>query len=115
MEGVKTILQCLTRRISKEDIWKRRTEIAVWDTRSKKFKWPTRSSSLCGSQRKLGIRGGVLGEEATRMCQPPIQLAQFLCLIDGSRIMPDDLVFLAALYRQNAVQMEAEEMYVPLQ
>jgi hypothetical protein len=107
MEGVKTILQCLTRRISKEDIWKRRTEIA--------FKWPTRSSSLCGSQRKLGIRGGVLGEEATRMCQPPIQLAQFLCLIDGSRIMPDDLVFLAALYRQNAVQMEAEEMYVPLQ
>jgi hypothetical protein len=40
------------------------------------------------------------------------QLARFTGLIDWSRIEPNDLVYLAALYQQNDLHVEAEEMYV---
>ena len=40
------------------------------------------------------------------------QLARFRGLIDWSGIMPDDLVYLAAIYKQNDMHKEAEEMYV---
>jgi tetratricopeptide (TPR) repeat protein len=41
-----------------------------------------------------------------------LQLARFRGLIDWSSIAPDDLVCLAAIYQQNDLYVEAEEMYM---
>ena len=44
--------------------------------------------------------------------RPPISIRSIKALIDWSRLEPGDLFYLASLYKQNDMNIEAEEMYL---
>jgi hypothetical protein len=59
------------------------------------------------------VRCRVLGEEPTSgAARTPISTRSIKALIDWSRIEPGDLFYLARLYKQNDMNVEAEEMYL---
>jgi hypothetical protein len=59
------------------------------------------------------VRCRVLGEEPTSgAARTPISTRSIKALIDWSRIEPGDLFYLARLYKQNDMNLEAEEMYL---